>query len=696
MKEGKKLVIVESPAKAKTIEKILGKDFKVVASYGHVRDLPEKELGLEIEKNFKPKYVILPSKKEVIENIKKLSQDAEHLYLATDPDREGEAIAWHLVQILKLPKEKFSRIEFHEITPRVIESAIKSPRDIDENKVEAQQVRRILDRLVGYQLSPLLWDKVRRGLSAGRVQSVALKILCEREKEIEAFVPEEYWYIFGEFENKDGKKIYGKLVKFKDEELNLKTEDEVKEIISKLESLKYHVDDVIRSEEKRSSPLPFITSTMQQEASKRYGFPVGKTMRVAQSLYEGVDIGEERVGLITYMRTDSKRIAPEARTESEKYITEKFGKEFLGKEKKEKKKLGVQGAHEAIRPTSIYRYPEEVKKYLTEDQYKLYKLIWERFVASQMSPAIFDVIEIYITGGEFTFLSKGRILKFPGFLSIYHDSEEDEGEELVFIPEKGEDLVLNSLDPKQYFTQPPSRYTEATLVRTLERNGVGRPSTYATIIETLKERKYVELKERFLVPTTLGKVVNKFLTQSFPHLIDVKFTAEMEENLDKIENGKIKGLEVLNEFYPHFKEELEAAYNNTQKILVAEKTDEKCPLCGSVLLLRRNKNGEYYACSKYPECKYTRPIYEEAEGKCPLCGGAVVKKRARKGKGKSRTFWGCTNYPKCTFASPYEPLSEKCPKCGSILLRSEKFKKCSNKECDYIVWTRRRTKSWKK
>lgn len=693
--DNEKLIIVESPAKAKTIEKILGKEFKVLASYGHIRDLPEKELGVDIENNFKPKYVLLPSRKKIIDTIKDLSKKAEKLYLATDPDREGEAIAWHLVEELKLPKEKFTRIEFHEITPRAILEAIKNPREIDLDRVEAQQARRILDRLVGYELSPLLWEKVRKGLSAGRVQSVALRFICEREEEIEKFIPEEYWYIYGEFRDEE-KVLYGKLILYKDEEVNVKNEQEVNKIIRILNCLDYRIDKVVIKEEKRTPPPPFITSTLQQEASKRFGFPVGKTMKIAQSLYEGVDIGNERIGLITYMRTDSTRIAPEAREEAVQYIESGFGKEYVGKEHKEKKKLGVQDAHEAIRPTSVFRDPEKIRKYLTDEQFKIYKLIWERFIASQMNHAIFEVVEIYIKGGDYVFLSKGKKLKFAGFMSLYMEKEEN-GEEkdevnIDYVPEEGKNVKLTTLIPRQFFTEPPPRYTEATLVRTLEKYGVGRPSTYATIIETLKERKYVEVKDRTLVPTTLGKVVNDFLTKQFPHLIDVKFTARMEEDLDKIESGKVKAIEVLKKFYPAFKEELEKVSKNIGKIQVIEKTDEICPLCGSKLVIRENKNGKYYACSRYPECKYTKPIYEEAQGRCPLCGGVVVKKKAKKTK---KTFWGCINYPECRFASPYEPLNEKCPQCGSTMLKGNGFKKCSNKDCNYIVWTGRR-KRWKK
>ncbi|MEN3012621.1 MAG: type I DNA topoisomerase [Dictyoglomus thermophilum] len=688
-----KLIIVESPAKAKTIEKILGKDFKVLASYGHIRDLPEKELGVDIENGFKPKYVLLPSRKKIIDTIKDLSKKVEKLYLATDPDREGEAIAWHLVETLKLPKDKFTRIEFHEITPRAIQEAIRNPRDIDLDKVEAQQARRILDRLVGYELSPLLWEKVRRGLSAGRVQSVALKLICEKEEEIEKFVPEEYWHIYGEFKDKD-KIIYGKLVFYKEEEITIRNEKEAKRLIEVLNNLEYKIDRVVIKEEKKTPPLPFITSTLQQEASRRLGFPVSKTMKIAQSLYEGVDIGDERVGLITYMRTDSTRIAPEAREEAVTYIDSVFGKEYVGKERKERKKLGMQDAHEAIRPTSVLRTPEKVKKYLTEDQYKLYKLIWERFLASQMANALYDVIEIDIKGGDYTFVSKGRKLKFAGFMSLYTEKEEEEEEEVNvdYIPQEGSDIDLINLTPKRFFTQPPPRYTEATLVRTLEKYGIGRPSTYATIIETLKERKYVEVSKKELVPTTLGKVVNEFLTKQFPHLIDVKFTAKMEEDLDKIESGEVKAIEVLEKFYPSFKEELERVSKNFGKIQVVEKTDEFCPICGRELVIRENKHGKYYACSAYPECKYTKPIYEEAHGKCPLCGGIVVKKKARK---TGKVFWGCINYPNCSFASPYEPLDEKCPQCGSVLLKGNGFKKCSNENCNYIVWIGRR-KRWKK
>lgn len=696
MADVKKLIIVESPAKAKTIEKILGKNFKVLASYGHIRDLPEKELGVDVENNFKPKYVLIPSRKKILDTLKELSEKAEKLYLATDPDREGEAIAWHLVEVLKLPKNKFSRIEFHEITPRAIEEAIKNPREIDFYRVEAQQARRILDRLVGYELSPLLWDKIRKGLSAGRVQSVALRLICEREEEVENFVPQEYWYIWGEFEILSNKeRIIARLISYKGEKIDLNNEDEVKKILKELEKYHYKIDNIVLKEEKKNAPLPFITSTLQQEASRRFGFSVSKTMKIAQSLYEGVDIGEDRIGLITYMRTDSTRIAPEARAEALEYIEKMFGKEYIGKEKKERKRLGVQDAHEAIRPTSLYREPDKIKNYLTEDQYRIYKLIWERFIASQMAPALYDVVEIYIRGKDYVFLSKGKKLKFLGFMSLYFEKEdeEDNESEINYIPDKDELIKLVKLEPKQYFTQPPPRYTEATLVRTLEKYGIGRPSTYATIIETLKERKYVEIKDKALVPTTLGKVVNEFLIKQFPQLIDVKFTAKMEEDLDRIEHGEVKAIEILKKFYPDFKKEIEKIFKNSGKVQVAERTEEVCPQCGSKLVIRENKNGKYYACSRYPECRYTRPIYEEAKGKCPLCGNIVVKKRSKK---KGKTFWGCINYPQCNFASPYEPLDEKCPKCGSILLKSSSFKKCSSESCDYILWTKRRIKKWKK
>ncbi|MFN3698743.1 MAG: type I DNA topoisomerase, partial [Dictyoglomus sp.] len=567
---------------------------------------------------------------------------------------------------------------------------------IDFYRVEAQQARRILDRLVGYELSPLLWDKIRKGLSAGRVQSVALRLICEREEEIENFVPQEYWYIWGEFEILSNKeRIIARLISYKGEKIDLNNEDEVKKILKELEKYHYKIDNIVLKEEKKNAPLPFITSTLQQEASRRFGFSVSKTMKIAQSLYEGVDIGEDRIGLITYMRTDSTRIAPEARAEALEYIEKMFGKEYIGKEKKERKRLGVQDAHEAIRPTSLYREPDKIKNYLTEDQYRIYKLIWERFIASQMAPALYDVVEIYIKGKDYVFLSKGKKLKFLGFMSLYFEKEdeEDNESEINYIPDKDELIKLVKLEPKQYFTQPPPRYTEATLVRTLEKYGIGRPSTYATIIETLKERKYVEIKDKALVPTTLGKVVNEFLIKQFPQFIDVKFTAKMEEDLDRIEHGEVKAIEILKKFYPDFKKEIEKVFKNSGKVQVAERTDEVCPQCGSKLVIRENKNGKYYACSRYPECRYTRPIYEEAKGKCPFCGNIVVKKRSKK---NGKTFWGCINYPKCNFASPYEPLDEKCPKCGSILLKSSSFKKCSSESCDYILWTKRRNKRWKK
>lgn len=686
----RKIIIVESPAKAKTIEKILGNEFKVIASYGHIRDLPEKEMGIEISKNFKPLYKILPGKEKIIKSLKEEAKNAEHLYLATDPDREGEAIAWHITEVLKIKEEKFSRIEFHEITPRAIKMALESPRKLDWNKISAQQTRRILDRIVGYELSPFLWNKIKRGLSAGRVQSVALRLICEREKEIENFIPQEYWQIFAHLTNFNEEiELIAKLVSFKDKEIEIKNFESAEKIINEIRNEDFIVKKLIPREEKKNPPLPFITSTMQQEASRRFGFPVEKTMKIAQSLYEGVDIGEERVGLITYMRTDSTRIANEAKEEADEFIKEKYGKDYLGKERKEKKRLGVQGAHEAIRPTSLYREPETLKNYLTLDQYKLYSLIWERFLASQMSPAVYDVLEVDISAGDYLFKVKGKTLKFKGYLILYKDEEEEEEFMLPFPLELNQKLLLKKLEPKQLFTQPPSRYTEATLVRTLEKNGVGRPSTYAVIISTLKERKYVELKEKFLVPTTLGKIVNNLLVERFPHLIDIRFTAIMEESLDKIEEGKIMSEEVLKEFYPSFREELNKAYEETKKIPIVEKTEKVCPRCGNLLLLRENKYGKFYACSNYPKCKYTEPIYEYAKGPCPLCGAPVIK-RASKKNGKNNKFWGCSRYPDCSFASSYEPVDKKCPKCGNILLKGKNFFKCSNSSCTYIVWTKRR------
>ncbi len=690
MKKKKKIIIVESPAKVKTIEKILGDEFNVVASYGHIRDLPEKDMGIEIKENFKPIYKILPGKEKVIENLKKEAKKAEHLYLATDPDREGEAIAWHITEVLKIKEDKFSRIEFHEITPKAIESALNSPRRLDWNKINAQQTRRILDRLVGYELSPFLWNKIKRGLSAGRVQSVALRLVCEREKEIENFVPKEYWQILAHLTNDDREKeLIARLISFRNEEIEIGNFETAEKIIKEIKNKEFIVKDIIQRDEKRNPPFPFITSTMQQEAGKRFGFPVEKTMRIAQSLYEGVDIGEERVGLITYMRTDSTRIADEAREEAEKFIEEKYGKEYLGKERKEKKKLGVQGAHEAIRPTSLYRDPESIKNYLSSDQYKLYSLIWERFLVSQMSPAIYNTLEVDISAGEYLFKVKGKSIKFPGYLILYKDEEEEEELILPFPLELNQRLLLKELEPKQFFTQPPSRYTEATLVRTLEKNGVGRPSTYAFIISTLKERKYIELKDKFLIPTTLGKVVNDLLVEKFPHLIDVKFTATMEEKLDKIEEGKLMGEEVLKDFYPSFRGELEKAYGETKKIPIVEKTEKICPKCGSPLVLRENKYGKFYACSNYPKCKYTEPVYEYAKGLCPLCGAPVIKRVSKK-NGKNNEFWGCSRYPECSFGSSYEPVDKKCPKCGNVLLKGKNFYKCFNTACDYILWIKRR------
>lgn len=673
----KNLVIVESPAKAKTIEKFLGKDFNVAACGGHIRDLPEKRLGVEVKEDFKPTYVIVKGKKPIVENLKKNVAAAEKVFLAADPDREGEAICWHLEEILNLKKTEPHRIVFYEITQRAVSNAVASPRSIDLNLVDAQQARRIIDRLVGYKLSPLLWKKVRQGLSAGRVQSVALRILAEREEAISQFKSQEYWTVEVDLYparlSKKKENIFrGALAGFKDrtEKINLPNEPAAGKIISELKKQTFIIQNVEVKDKKRNPAPPFITSSLQQEASNRLGYNPRKTMRVAQQLYEGVNIGEERVGLITYMRTDSFRVADEALREVREYIEQKIGAEFLPEQPNYyQAKKTSQEAHEAIRPTSVFRHPESIRKYLTTEQAKLYQLIWSRFVTSQMLPAVFIQTLVTIEAGPYLLRASGQKLKFEGFLKIRRENDNEENQKNLPELKAAEELKPVEFIPGQHFTEPPPRYSEAGLIKVLEENGIGRPSTYAPIVATLLERGYVEKKGRTLFPTELGMLTNKALVASFPQLINIEFTARMEDSLDEIAAGSLSRLKLLADFYQSFEKELALADEKMPRLKVTKPTNEICEKCGQPLVIKSGRFGEFLACSGFPKCRYTRNIIKEIGVACPECGQPMVERKSRRGK----VFYGCKNYPQCKFASWYKPVAEKCQSCGGMLV--EKMKK---------------------
>lgn len=703
----KSLVIVESPAKAKTIGKFLGKNYKVSASMGHVRDLPKSQLGVNIKEGFKPKYITIRGKGSIINRLKNEARKADNILLATDPDREGEAISWHLAYLLGLDENKECRIVFREITKNAVVKAIEEPRKIDKDLVNAQQARRILDRLVGYKISPLLWKKVKKGLSAGRVQSVAVRLICDREKEILDYVPQEYWSLTAELEERKYKKTFeAKLFKIKNDKAEIKNKEEMDEILHKLVGSNFVVAKVVRGQRKKNPSPPFTTSSLQQEASRKLGFTAKKTMLIAQQLYEGLDIkGEGSVGLVTYIRTDSTRVSETAVEEANEYIRKKYGEEFaLGKRKSvkdNKSKMNVQDAHEAIRPTAIIREPDSIKGSLTKDQYKLYKLIWERFVASQMKEALYDTVsvDIYPCGyncgpkngqsiiKDYLFRATGSNIKFPGFMLVYIEGEDEDKEEEGQIPElnEGEVLDLKQLKPKQHFTQPPPRYTESMLVKALEEKGIGRPSTYAPIIDTIQQRGYVEKENNRFKPTELGIIVVDILKEYFPDIIDIDFTADLEDKLDKIEEGKVKWDEVLTEFFKSFKVKLDNAEKELETIEIQEEvTDEVCEFCGRNMVVKHGRYGKFLACPGFPDCKNTRPFVEEIGVECPECKGDIVLRRTKKG----RKFYGCSNYPECNFVSWEEPVKEKCPECGGLLVkRTTKTKgsvlKCINKECNY-------------
>ncbi|MFO7319575.1 MAG: type I DNA topoisomerase [Clostridia bacterium] len=691
----KKLVIVESPAKAKTIGKFLGRGFAVKASMGHVRDLPRSQFGVDIERGFTPKYITVRGQGKVLQELRKAVKSADQVYLATDPDREGEAISWHLAEVLGLDPKSPNRIEFNEITKSAVLAALKNPRPIDTHRVDAQQARRVVDRLVGYKLSPLLWSKVKRGLSAGRVQSVALRLICDREQEIDDFVQEEYWTITASFRPPgapaSGEAFEAKLHRFGGKKLDVKDEAKAREIVAQLSGVEFVVTEVTRKERRRNPAPPFTTSTLQQEASRRLGFSARRTMSVAQQLYEGLDIGDEgTVGLITYLRTDSTRVSAEAQAEALRFIEARFGKEYVpAKPHQYKSREGAQGAHEAIRPTSVLRRPEDLKPYLNRDQLRLYRLIWERFIASQMAPAVFDTLTVDIEGGGALFRATGSAVKFPGFMSVYiegQDEETSEGSEGMLPPlEPGDRLQCLAIEPHQHFTQPPPRYTEAMLVKTLEELGIGRPSTYVQIIDTIQKRGYVTLKDKRFVPTELGKIIVDLLKEHFPDIVDVEFTAHMEEQLDRIEEGEVEWRQVVSEFYGPFARALEHARKEIEEVtLEDEVTDEVCEVCGRNMVIKWGRYGKFLACPGFPECKNTRPLLSEIGVDCPECGRPLVERRSRKG----RVFYGCSGYPECGFSSWQRPIARRCPRCGGLMTRVDRKGKgsehvCLDKACGY-------------
>ncbi|MDR1953307.1 MAG: type I DNA topoisomerase [Clostridiales Family XIII bacterium] len=684
--EVKSLVIVESPSKAKTIGKFLGKKYKVVASVGHIRDLPKSKLGIEIENNFEPAYINIRGKGDVIRALKKEAKTADTVYLATDPDREGEAISWHIAYLLGLDETAASRIVFNEITKDAIKGAVANPRLIDKNLVDAQQARRVLDRLVGYQISPLLWRKVRRGLSAGRVQSAALKIICDREKEIQKFVPEEFWNISVQLKKKekDRRVFTAKLIEKDGDKLTVRDKQAADEIVEALAAGSYEVARVEKKERMRRPFPPFTTSSLQQDASVKLGFLTKRVMFVAQQLYEGVEVkGHGTIGLISYIRTDSVRISEEAENMVKTYIKEHFSEEYLGNNRYTNKKKDVQDAHEAIRPSNVNLHPDDIKDSLSSDQYKLYKLIWSRFVGSRMAPAVFDAVSADVKNGDYTFRATGSKLKFTGFLSVYQTAIEDSEGKMLPEIEKGEVLDSEELSAEQSFTQPPPRFTEASLVKELEEKDIGRPSTYVPIIATLVERKYVSRIKKTLQPTDLGFVVTELMEKYFNEIVDTGFTAAMEDQLDDIETKGIDWHGVVGKFYGVLSEELEVADREIEKVQMEDEvTDEVCELCGKPMVIKHGRFGEFMACSGYPDCKNTKPIVKKIDVKCPACGSDLVARKSKKG----RVFYGCSGYPNCKQIYWNKPIDKKCPECGSLL--TEKKTKnndfaCSNSECGY-------------
>ncbi len=688
---GKTLVIVESPAKAKTIEKFLGKNkYEVVASLGHVRDLPKSQFGVDIENDFEVKYITIRGKGELIKELKRAAHKADQVLLASDPDREGEAIAWHLMETLKIDKEAPCRIEFNEITKEAVKTAVKNPRQILVHRVESQQARRVLDRIVGYQLSPLLWRKVKRGLSAGRVQSVALRLICEREEEIKSFIPEEYWTLEMTFATQQGGILVGKLSKIDAKKAEIHNEQEVKVILDELKDAQYLVKESKKQIKQKNPAAPFTTSTLQQDASRKMNYTAKKTMRIAQQLYEGIALGKEgTVGLITYMRTDSTRISEVAQKDAREFIMTTFGEAFVPKETKNYKvKSNAQNAHEGIRPTYVTKTPEIVKPYLSPEQYKLYKLIWERFVASQMAAAVLEQTTVVIGTGRYEFTASGTIIVFKGYMEVYEESkdEKEEKEKKLIAVEQGQSLICQKQEPKQHFTQGPPRYSEASLIKTLEEKGIGRPSTYAPTIETIVSRNYVVREAKQFYPTELGALVVDLLKEYFADIMSVDFTAHLERQLDAIEEGDYYWKDILREFYKTFEVELKAADEKIGPVKIEDEVSEEvCEKCGRHFVIKLGKYGKFLACPGFPECQNAKPLLETIGIKCPVCHeGDVVLRRSKKG----RVFYGCSDYPECDFVTWDKPTGEICPKCHKGYMVEKNTKKgtvviCNNKECNY-------------
>ena len=681
------LVIVESPTKVKTIKKFLGSSYVVTASNGHVRDLPKSQMGVDIAHDFEPKYITIRGKGEILANLRKEVKKADKIYLATDPDREGEAISWHLMKALKLEGKKVYRISFNEITKNAVKASLKNAREIDMDLVDAQQARRILDRIVGYKISPLLWAKVKRGLSAGRVQSVALRIIADREEEISAFIPEEYWTLDADFHVKgEKKKLTAKFYGTKDEKRTIHSEEELNRILGDLEGASYKVVDVKKGERTKKAPLPFTTSTLQQEASKALNFATSKTMRIAQQLYEGIDIkGNGTVGLITYLRTDSTRISEEADALAKSYVADVYGAEYVGAPGEEKKKEGknVQDAHEAIRPSDVTRTPAAIKESLSRDQFRLYQLIWKRFVASRMQPARYETTSIRIGAGDYRFTVAASKVVFEGFRLAYVEADEEKENGNVLVKGLDADSVLTweAFDTKQHFTQPPAHYTEASLVKTLEELGIGRPSTYAPTISTIIARRYVAKESRNLYMTELGEVVNNIMKQSFASIVDVNFTAYMEGLLDMIAEGKVEWKTVIRNFYPDLDEAVEVAEKELETVKIEDEvTDVICEECGRNMVIKYGPHGKFLACPGFPECKNTKPYLEKGGVSCPKCGKDVVLRKTKKG----RKYYGCEDNPDCDFMSWQKPSSEKCPKCGSYMVERGGKLVCGDEHCGYV------------
>jgi DNA topoisomerase-1 len=683
----KYLVIVESPAKVKTIKKFLGKNYEVVASNGHIRDLPKSRLGIDVEHDYEPKYITIRGKGDILAMLRKEVKKADKIYLATDPDREGEAISWHLSQALRLEDKNVCRISFNEITQNAVKTSLKNPREIDMNLVDAQQARRALDRMVGYRISPLLWTKVKRGLSAGRVQSVALRIVCDREEEINAFIPEEYWSLDATLRVKGEKKpVVAKLSAKGSDKVAISSKEEMDAVLAELKGQQFCVLDVKTGERTKKAPLPFTTSTLQQEASKALNFPISKTMRIAQQLYEGVDVkGQGTVGLITYLRTDSVRISEEAEAAAAAFISSAYGDNYLSDGKAGKKSgVKIQDAHEAIRPSDINRVPSELKDSLSRDQLRLYQLIWKRFVASQMANAVYESTTVTIGAGEYRFKVSTSKLAFDGFRSVYVDADEEQEESNVLLNaiDEHSQLALEELEPKQHFTQPPAHYTEASLVKTLEELGIGRPSTYSPTITTIIARHYIIKENKNLYVTEIGEVVNSIMKESFPTIVDVHFTANMESLLDGVAEGKIGWKTVIANFYPDLDAAVGAAEKELEKVTIADEVSEEvCDVCGRNMVIKYGPHGKFLACPGFPECRNTKPYFEKTGVACPKCGKDIVLKKTRKG----RKYYGCIDNPTCDFMSWGRPVAERCPRCGGYMVVKGSKYACADQQCGYTV-----------